>query len=593
LTRISIKAIDIFAGELPQRLAAETSPGSTTDLELRLFDQTRRLCVDIRLIDSSVRRQLITDSGNGQLQLVIGDFSESGVSNSKTPCANATLIDIDFQTGTATVVSSLIGLPPVFYSRAQKSTTISCPFLPRTPKSTATPPLDIEGIADTLRWGHPLDGRTLFSDIRILAPHMAATIDLSSLFSLRDRASSYTSLVTPIRVDDIIARQSAALAEAAMRLPTDHSFLSLSGGLDSRTALVALLNANKQIKCVTLAGSDKSLDARLADRFCSAYGLQHQIIELGDDYLRNLPDAAIHSAALTGGVACLSQTIDLYIYKNLAESTAARISGNLGNQVGRGGVEGLSAYRVEQNLLSNELRAALDLRPLDPWFMTRMQNNQFGTVLFEQEVHYWSIANYSIGSNHALQLSPYADTQVIQLAKALYLQQPQFANPTTEEMRRRDLRHRLMGPPKESSFQRAFLIAHDKHGSHVPINWGWLARGGWSPGWAITAAVSAADAALIKFSGKSKRLEPSLRWMSARLGRPSALVAWRDVLRTQLRTLAHDVMLSAPVAQSGLFVEKELKRVLTEHFDRGIDHHQTVYRLLEISLGIHARHTNG
>jgi len=340
---------------------------------------------------------------------------------------------------------------------------------------------------------------------------------------------------------------------------------------------------------VTLAGSSETLDARLARSLCSAHGVPHEVIHLGEDYLRQLPDLATSSSALTGGPSSLSQTIDLYLYGQLPRSTRVRISGNLGNQVGRGGVESLSAARPDAEVLGSPLRSLLAQRPAEPWFIGRMSNGRFGDVLFAQEVHFWSISNYVIGSHHALQVSPYSDTRLIELAKARFLADPEFRNVSWKLLRQRDMRHRLMGQPVSQSFQRAFLAREDRAGEDVPINWGWLPGGGWSPSWSLATLKSAADAAALKAARKSPRFEKHLRWISTRLGRPSALVAWPDVLKSHLRDLSYDTLRSTTVRQSGLLEPLPMNRLLDDHFSGRKSSHSTIFSLLDISLGIAAR----
>src|SRR5205814_4679285 len=93
----------------------------------------------------------------------------------------------------------------------------------------------------------------------------------------------------------------------------------------------------------------------------------HEVILLGDDFRRRLPELALRAAALTGGVSSVSQSVDLYLYDCVAPSWTTRVSGNFGNQVGRGGVESLSAYRPSPEVFSEELQTRLGQRPSVPW----------------------------------------------------------------------------------------------------------------------------------------------------------------------------------------------------------------------------------
>jgi len=587
--RLSVKAVDFSVDRQAGFEFPLGQPFSISASRVGYHDESRRFRLEIELHEAQTKDIVLENMRRGILALVIGDYTEPGLTLDSEPCANASLIDVDLKLGTFRATSSLVGLPPLFVRETSRFAAASCPFPPRDREPFASASMDMEGIADTLRWGHPLDERTLFSDTRTIPADCGMEMDATGSLVVAERIGPTSDLPASASISDIVQLQIAALLASARRLPSERAIVSLSGGLDSRTALLALLQAGRRPNCVSMAGTKRSLDARLASEFCAAYGLSHSIIELDDGYLNDLHGLALDAAAITGGVASLAQTVDLYVARQLSGSAQVRISGNLGNQVGRGGVESLSANSIVEEGFTEVVRSALSRRPLVPWFLPRIHGKNFGDVLFRQEVHYWSIANYAIGSSTALQLSPYADARLIQLATDLYARQPQFDQPSREYMRRRDIRHRIKGPPLAESFQRSFIVKADTRGTSVPFNWGWRSGGGWSPKWVLAATLGAADAAIIKMASKSKTLAPHLRRLSMRLGRPSALVAWQDVLRTHLRSLTYDVLLSRNVLASGVFEPTALRRLLDAHFAGASNHHVTIFRALEIGLGIHQR----
>ena len=402
----------------------------------------------------------------------------------------------------------------------------------------------MDGVADTLRWGHPLDGRTLFANVRLVSANSTVTVSAASAVAIAPREWSNLQEFSSLTPAEIVREQVAAFAQAAGRLQTVNAFMSLSGGLDSRTSLVALLSHGHRLPCVTMAGSPDSLDVRLAKAFCEAHGLNHDTVLLGGEFYRRSPELLIRSAHLTGGVSCLSQTADLFLYESMPASFTARISGNLGNQVGRGGVESLSAYQPSPEVFSPEVRERLAARPLSPWFIPRLAGEDYGRTLFGQEVPYWSIANYVVGSSRAYQLTPYADRHLMNLSRAAFTRDTELQHPTWKVLRARDLRHRLAGTPRALSFQRQFLVQNDLQARRIPLNWGWRARGRPVSRMELTAMASAADAGFIKLGGKSKLVRPAARWFSSKLGHRSALVDWPFVIRTHLRELAMDTFAS-------------------------------------------------
>jgi hypothetical protein len=543
---------------------------------------------DISLREEDDRRGLDEAIECGHVLCVIGDVQEVNADPASAPYANAIIIAIDPRTSSITLTTSLTGLPPLFVLRRDSGVTLSAPFLPTTSRGSLRP--DLDGIADTLRWGHPLDGRTLFADLHAVSSYATVTVSADgSLNTAQTVRWPNLEEMSSLTREEIVREQVAAFANAAGRINVTDAFMSLSGGLDSRTALVALLRHGYRVPCVTMAGSPANLDVQLAKAFCKAYGLEHYTVLFDAAFRRQTPELLVRSAELTGGVSCLSQTADLFLYQSVPASFAARISGNLGNQVGRGGFESLSAYQPRPEVFSPEVRQRLLARPVAPWFIPRLAGENYGEVLFGQEVHFWSIANYVVGSSCVPQLLPYADRWLMQLSRAGFARDSGPQQPTWKTLRARDLRHRLVGTPKVLSFQRQLLIENDLQGRDIPLNWGWRAAGGRSVRWSLLAMLSAADAAMIKVGGKGGVLRPAARWLSARLDHRSALVDWPNVIKTQLRALTLDAFASRQVREAGIFELSALDAMLQEHFSGAADHHQTVSRSLEIALGVSCR----
>jgi hypothetical protein len=584
---IGVRSVAIRGLHATSRLNLGLQPRGADSGDLAFVCATGHWMADISLHQVSDRQAAIESVQSGFARFVVGDLGEARQAGEALPVANATVIELDSRGSTVRLITSLTGLPPVFMSRQTPLASVSCPFMPESEEAYARP--DIDGIADTLRWGHPLDGRTLFEHLSVALSNTIVSISAEGGVQTSSRGWPPASEVASLQVNELVAEQLHAFSQAAARVNTDHAFLSLSGGLDSRAALMALLSHDRRVPCVTMAGSNQNLDARLAQAFCATYGLRHQIILLGDSFAKQLHHLLPRAASLSGGVASLSQTVDLFMYDNLAGAYSTRISGNLGNQVGRGGVESLGAGHPAAEMFSAPVRERLAARPLIPWFIPRLAGNAYGETLFGQEVHFWSIANYVVGSSRALQLTPYADRRLLLLARELFTRDTALEIPTRKILRARDLRHRIWGTPTAFSFQRRFLAANDRLAKRVPLNWGWRAAGRSSLRWRVSAVASAADAAMIKLSGGSATVAPAAKWLSSRLGHRSALVDWRAMLKGPLREFALDVLSSGEVAQLDIFDNRAMHSMLTDHFKGKADRHSTIVRALEIALAFTTR----
>ena len=198
--------------------------------------------------------QLLTEAAaTGPIQCVVGDIDEVTAVGSQPPYVNALAMTLDFQTSVVQAATSLTGLPPVFVFRDGSHTSLSCPFIPEGARGFLEP--DPDGIADFLRWGHPIDGRTLFLKLSVMASNSSFGISATGDLRIRTDRPWPTSSFASLTREEIVREQVAAFAKSASRFATQKAFLSLSGGLDSRAALVALLSHRRDVPCITMAGS--------------------------------------------------------------------------------------------------------------------------------------------------------------------------------------------------------------------------------------------------------------------------------------------------------------------------------------------------
>jgi hypothetical protein len=544
---------------------------------LHVRDTARAFDVIVEARSASDVAELQKQCAAGLLRLVVGDESETRDFDLRICSVNQLRFEICFHTARVTCATSLVGLPSVFLLRSPGGSAISAPLRPDRAHGLSLGEIDLEAVADLLRWGHPIDGRTMARGLSLAPANARVELRPDCEVVVTPVAAPWSDAQAPaLLVRDAVQEQVEVFRRAAARLDVTDAFVSLSGGLDSRTATAAILASGRRPKCVTMALTAQSLDARLAAAFCRAYGLEHQTILTGGPFSEGLADRILRVADITLGPSALHQSIDLFLYEQMGANYARRISGNLGNQVGRGGVEGTSATAHPDELFSPEMRRILHKRPLEPWYVDRMATSGLATTLFTEEVNYWSVANMSVGSAHAVQLTPYADRQLLGLAAQIFRQLPEFQRPTTRSIRWRDLRHRLAGPPPQHSFQRQFLSRYDDRGRSVAVNWGWLARGGWSPPWLARAIPTAMSAAVGKFVPSDRR--------DYRILPPFGLANWDLLVKRDLQALIRDSLTATTVLQSGVFDNLQVSRALERHFRGEKSHYASIVRAFEVAL---------
>src|SRR5690606_2612539 len=115
--------------------------------------------------------------------------------------------------------------------------------------------------------------------------------------------------------------------------------------------------------------------------------------------------------------------------------------------------------------------------------------------ILTSEIAFSSVGNFSIGNHYAAQQSPYASRALIE---TLAGRPRRHSGPSASmlRMRLRDLRHRFLGEPATTSFQRTLVRRIGGAAARIPINWGWRPAGGVSaPGMIMGVATFAGMAA--------------------------------------------------------------------------------------------------
>ena len=110
--------------------------------------------------------------------------------------------------------------------------------------------------------------------------------------------------------------------------------LSLTGGLDTRMILAWQKPEPESLPCYTFGSAHQECrDVRIARRVAAMCGQPHQVICVGDDFLRKFPYYAERSVYLGDGCAGVQHAADLYVNQLVRQVAPIRMSGNCGDQV--------------------------------------------------------------------------------------------------------------------------------------------------------------------------------------------------------------------------------------------------------------------
>lgn len=515
--------------------------------------------------------------------IILGDCSELDADAPLRPMANGSQIQFEPATQSLTTVTSIVGLPPLYLVEGTGHTILTSDLLSLAAIFPEGLAFDGDGVLDLCAYGFPVAHRTLFQGVRLVpggtivkcAAGKPAELSRAWEFENRERLENW---------ETYTRKQMEAFFGSVRRMSLDQTFLSLTAGLDTRTILAALVKDDRKLPAYTLSGETLSLDARTARAVCRRYNIPHEIIPLGAEFKKNLADCTMDASKHSGGLSSLGQAHQVYLYKKLGDRYTARISGNMGNQLGRKGVEHVRMRAANPRVLNPELQRKLSAKPRFAWSAENTAGANTGSYefLFQQEFSFTQLGNYSIGDHYAVQQSPYATRDLI----ALCCEQPELkerANSVSPlRMRLKDLRHRFLGEPEGHSFQRRLI--HEVGGvvASYPINWGWRARGGLSLSGVFWGGLALMDAYTERagwVEGKRARLLRALQIAGLHEHRKPG--SW---LKNSLRELAYDELLSQSSKSSGLFDVPEVSKLLDEHYSGKASHHGSLVLALDLAL---------
>ena len=505
----------------------------------------------------------IANSAPGNIEachrFVYGDSQD--IDGTSEYLGNGILIEIDGTTGSVTLKTSISGLPALFMCQHEHGTTFATSVAPLLSRMGANRKFDLRTIRDLASAGRPTAHRTLFDGVEQVAPGTKLKIcengKIEKLQCFSPEPVHFDSL------DAYIEAQCAAMRSALCRMDLSGSVLWLTAGLDSRAILAALVEQGRCIDAVTLCGRNPSIDGLRAAQLAKAYGFEHTLVTLDAGFQRDLPDLCLDASVRSGGLLSFEDTPDLYLYRQLAGRFRARLSGTLGNQVGRSATEGIGLRNADIDILMPEFISNVDEDSRLHWMLREANGRAISDpgFLIQDENRCSLIANSSLSSSVCLQQSPYADNQLIT---------HKFAEPRNDDyknlssVRLADLHHRIFGAPLSQSFQRQMIVDAGGFVSKCPINLGWCAAGGFSANGRWLGMLALLDIGLSSFSQKLP--------LAARIRDCLGVADYGGVHRArylylpEMQEFVVDTLQSQAVRDSGIFDTARLEPIVTSDF---------------------------
>jgi asparagine synthase (glutamine-hydrolysing) len=221
---------------------------------------------------------------------------------------------------------------------------------------------DEQGVAQFLKFGSTIDGRTLFHGIRFLPGGSLWHFEAGRLRKDRYFDPGAWESAQPLDEDTFERRFCEVFKESLPKYLVAEKALgiSITGGLDTRMIMACLPEDHGKAICYTYAGREgETLDVRLGRKVAETCGLKHHVLRVGEDFLRAFPKYAERTVYATDGCAGPLHAHEIYLSHLASGLAPVRLTGNFGSEVLRS-MSTFKQLELAQHLLAPALLELID-----------------------------------------------------------------------------------------------------------------------------------------------------------------------------------------------------------------------------------------
>lgn len=222
--------------------------------------------------------------------------------------------------------------------------------------------IDPDGLAQFIACGCTLENRTIFKGISVLP---AASVWMFRAGHIALKGSYFNPEEwedqPPLDTESYYQHLKTAFAESVPKyfIGSETIGVSLTGGLDSRMLMAWSGAASGALRCYTFGSMYReSQDVKIARRVAQTCMQAHDLITVGQEFLRDFPRYAEQAVFLTDGCVEVKHAPDLYVGERTAHFAPVRVTGNYGGEVLRH-VRTLKTADVVPGLFAASLDASI------------------------------------------------------------------------------------------------------------------------------------------------------------------------------------------------------------------------------------------
>jgi len=298
----------------------------------------------------------------------------------------------DNRSGRIKLFSDKFGLQPLYYSVFEDGIIFGGEIKALLKDNRVNKTPDYNSIADFMHYGQVLGQKTLFQDIKVLAPGSLLTYDindfsvsLKNYFYLEKLFVEKGSYNLNTSVKDVAALLAESIKTRSSN--TDILGLSLSGGLDTRGILAGLEEKSRGIRTYTL-GIPGCADQKLAEKMARVAKTDHEFVELGTEYLANFENLALNMIRLSDGMYHPHESTEMLALEYFKKAKFKILLRGHGGEIAKAALAypvmvtpPVYAFSTKQDIMSYILNITnLVMRDIDP---AKLFASQFRDVMIE------------------------------------------------------------------------------------------------------------------------------------------------------------------------------------------------------------------
>lgn len=198
---------------------------------------------------------------------------------------------------------------------------------------------DPGGLGEFVAYSCVLENRTIFKDIRVLPAASSWTFRNARLDSRKTYFEPREwEEQTPLGPEAYYNELRSVLATTLPRYFSGQQRMgiAMTGGLDTRVILACHRSIPGSLPSYTFGSKFRdSHDVLVGRQIANACRQAHQVIEVGDEFLKSFPEYATRSIYLSEGTVDVYRASDLYVSEKVREIAPAKIVGTYGSEIVR------------------------------------------------------------------------------------------------------------------------------------------------------------------------------------------------------------------------------------------------------------------